>query len=95
MGEREFQDFLFVESKDKKRVKVFFLKNFYFYLSQEDLDDLGGLGDGVKFDKHKVWVKNEKKFNNLLSQGFTSLKSALTDHDAGIVTPVGPKIADK
>ncbi|MBU0461104.1 MAG: radical SAM protein [Nanoarchaeota archaeon] len=76
----EFQDFEFKEEKDK--VRVTFLKLFYFDIDKAKLADIGD----YKLEENKITFKDisektaSNKFNNLLTQGFSELKNSLNNH---------------
>lgn len=79
MAELEFKDLTFEEFKDK--IKVNFLKIFYFYLDKTLLEKISKF----KINKNKIIFENvseqkaERKFNFLLQQGFNNLKSKVTN----------------
>ena len=82
MAELEFKDFTFI--KEQNRVKVTFLKIFYFYLSKNELnaiDEFGIKGNKIIF-KAVSQAKAEKKFNQLLLKGFSGLKNPINGRKA-------------
>ncbi len=75
----EFETLSFDEEKEK--VKVNFLRLFYFYLENKELEKIG------KFKVHKNSIDidspdAEKKFNFLLSVGFKDLKNSINGKSA-------------
>jgi len=78
MAKLEFEDLTFEERNDK--VKVNFLKIFYFYLSKRALKKISDF----KIKKNKILFENvseqkaQRKFNFLLEQGFRNLKNKIT-----------------
>ena len=77
MAKLEFKDLKFVEEKDK--VKVFFLKNYFFWLDKEDLAKIGKFKVqeySMIFDASEKSAHN--KFNLLLQKGFDGLTNSLT-----------------
>ena len=79
MAELEFKDLTFEAFKDK--IKVNFLKIFYFYLDKTALEKISKF----KINKNKIIFENiseqkaQRKFNFLLQQGFKNLKNKITD----------------
>ncbi|HZX45146.1 MAG TPA: radical SAM protein [Candidatus Nanoarchaeia archaeon] len=77
-----FQDLSFEEKEDKVRVN--FLRIFYFYLNKEDLNDIGT----YQVKKNEIEFPNtpqpkaEKKFYVLLEKGFKLLKNSLNQKPA-------------
>jgi len=82
MAKLSFEDLSFEGKKDK--IKVNFLRIFYFFISKKDLD---GIGDFV-VDKNSIEFKDvnqkkaERRFYILLEKGFKELKSSLNDKPA-------------
>lgn len=77
MAKLEFEDLRFAE--EKTRIKVFFLRNYYFYLEKKDLESIGRFKlheNALEFDVSEKKAHN--KFNLLLKTGFDSLTNALT-----------------
>jgi len=72
-----FEDLRF--EKDKGKIKVVFLKIFYFYLEKEDLEEISE----YEITKNSIEFKGikEKKanqlFNQLLEKGFNNLKNSI------------------
>jgi hypothetical protein len=79
MAELNFEDLSFEEEKDK--IKVLFLKLFYFHINKQDLDKIGNF----EIKKHIIEFKNiaqkraERKFHQLLEKGFKELKNTLNN----------------
>lgn len=79
MVELTFQDLSFEEKKDK--IKINFLRIFYFYLSKKELNQIG---DFI-IKKNSIIFKNisqkkaERKFYLLLEKGFKELKNSLNN----------------
>src|SRR3989338_5114898 len=79
MAELVFKDLSF-EEKDSK-IKVNFLRTFYFYIDNSALKNIGN----YKIDKNKIEFLNiseskaNRKFNILLLKGFTQLKNSLNN----------------
>ncbi len=76
MASLTFNDLEFLEEKDK--VKVVFLRIYYFYLLKEDLGKIGKL----KIKPHEIEFgcsekKASNKFSMLLEKGFGELRSAI------------------
>ena len=82
MAELVFKDLSF-EEKDSK-IKVNFLRTFYFYIDNSALKNIGN----YKIDKNKIEFLNinesraNRKFNILLLKGFTQLKNSLNNKPA-------------
>ena len=82
MAELVFKDLSF-EEKDSK-IKVNFLRTFYFYIDNSALKNIGN----YKIDKNKIEFLNiseskaNRKFNILLLKGFTQLKNSLNNKAA-------------
>ncbi len=77
MAKLEFQDLEF--SGEKGRVKVTFLRNYYFYLEKHDLEAIGSF----KLAKHSIgFDTGEKRANSsfgfLLQKGFPNLTSSIS-----------------
>ena len=73
-----FQDLEFIEHKD--RVKVLFLRIYYFYLSKEELKKIGNFrisSHSIEFDCSEKKAGN--KFSQLLERGFAELKASLNN----------------
>jgi hypothetical protein len=80
MAKLEFQDLRF--EVEKERIKVSFLKIFYFYIKKADLDKIAAFNiqnNSIIFDKISE-EKAEKQFSRLLSKGFQQLRSKITDN---------------
>jgi len=78
MATLTFQDLEFVDEKD--RVKVFFLRIYYFYLSKEDLDKISKFrlsSHAIEFDCSEKKANN--KFNQLLLKGFDNMICSLNN----------------
>jgi len=79
MAELIFKDLSFEDKKEK--VKVNFLKMFYFEIDKALLEKIGNF----KINKHKIEFsdisdkKAQRKFNMLLSKGFIQLKNRLNN----------------
>jgi len=76
MARLEFEELSF-EEKDKG-VRVFFLDNYYFDLSEKELSSIGKFKIGknyIEFDATEQKAGN--KFNNLITSGFSHLKNKL------------------
>lgn len=79
MATLEFKDLTFEYCKDK--IKVNFLKIFYFYLDKKVLEKISKF----KINKNKITFediseqKAQRKFNFLLQQGFQNLKNKVTN----------------
>lgn len=76
MAEIEFQDIEFIE--DKERVRVNFLKIFYFYFTREELTDIAPF----TIEPHKITFdcsdkRASNKFYNLLEKGFLRMKNSI------------------
>lgn len=76
MAELSFKDLVFQQIRDK--VRVFFLKNFYFDASKEELDKIGSFSLGK--NNHKIFFEGreeivKRNFNNLLEQKMQKLIS--------------------
>ncbi len=77
-----FKDISFREEKDRvrNRIKVNFLKIFYFYLEKPDIERIGKF----RVKEHSIEFINvsehqaSKKFSALLSKGFSELKNSVT-----------------
>ena len=82
MAKLEFEDLTFEDCKSK--VKVNFLRIFYFYLDRIALEKISKL----KINKNKITFDNvseqkaQRKFNFLLEQGFRNLKNKITGRKA-------------
>jgi len=78
MATLEFKDLTFEDCKDK--IKINFLKIFYFYLDKKVLGKISKF----KINKNKITFegiseqKAQRKFNFLLQQGFQNLKNKIT-----------------
>ncbi len=76
-----FQDLEFIEDKDdKSRVKVVFLRMYYFYLSKEELEKIGKFkisSHSIEFDCSEKKASN--KFSQLLERGFSDLKCMISN----------------
>jgi hypothetical protein len=79
MATLEFKDLSFKDCKDK--IKINFLKIFYFYLNKSLLNKISKF----KITQNKIIFENisekraERKFNFLLQQGFKNLKNKITN----------------
>ncbi len=73
-----------VNNKDKERIKVRLLKQFYFYLDKEELEKIAPF----KIEKNKITFKGisqekaEKKFGFLLDKRLKNLKNSLNNSDS-------------
>lgn len=70
MAQLNFKDLSFKEEKDK--IKVLFLKIFYFHIKKEELNKIGEFTiqkNSINF-KNTAQKRAERKFYNLLEQGF-------------------------
>ena len=81
MAELEFQDLEFREENGKVRVN--FLKIFYFYFTEEELADIGP----CKVELHKLAFNCPEKransrFYNLLEKGFSAMKNSINGRKA-------------
>jgi uncharacterized Fe-S cluster-containing radical SAM superfamily enzyme len=77
MAKLEFQDLEF--SGEKDRVKITFLKNYYFFLGKQDLEAIGRFKVGrnsISFDASDK--RAGSSFNFLLQKGFEGLKSSIS-----------------
>lgn len=77
MAKMEFQDLEFTD--EKHRVKVTFLKIYYFYLEKQDLESIGSYKvakNSITFDASDK--KANSSFNFLLEKAFTSLANSLS-----------------
>jgi len=78
MAKLKFEDLTFEDGKDK--VKVSFLRIFYFYLDKRALERISKF----KISKNEITFENvseqkaQRKFNFLLEQGFRNLKNKIT-----------------
>jgi len=73
-----FQDLEFIE--EKSRIKVLFLRIYYFYLSKEELRKTGNFkisSHSIEFDCSEKKASN--KFSQLLERGFTELRSVISN----------------
>jgi len=79
MAELEFKDLSF--EKDKDRVKVNFLKIFYFYLDENSLSKIGPHEINKNSINFKTLSENNarKKFDFLLANAFKNLKNKLNN----------------
>jgi len=78
MARFEFQDLGFNEIKDK--IRVSFLRMFYFDIDKKELDKIGKFSIGKNFIEFDVSEKKaNKKFNYLLEDGFNNLKNKLNN----------------
>jgi hypothetical protein len=79
MAVLSFNDLGFLDERDEKaRIKVVFLRLYYFYLSKEDLKKIGGFkvtAHSIDFDCSEKKAAN--KFNQLLEKGFAELKCSI------------------
>jgi uncharacterized Fe-S cluster-containing radical SAM superfamily enzyme len=76
MAEIEFQDIEFIEEKD--RIRVNFLKIFYFHFTREELNDIAPFTIAphkITFDCSDKRANN--KFYNLLEKGFLRMKNSI------------------
>ncbi|MFH1506020.1 MAG: radical SAM protein [archaeon] len=77
MAKLEFNDLRFVE--EKERVKVFFLRQYHFYIGKEDLAKIGDYKiqeNSIEFSVSEKSARN--KFHFLLDNGFGNLTNILT-----------------
>jgi hypothetical protein len=86
MAELEFEDFQFSEEpKDTEKIRVKFMKLFYFHLARADLEKIGKFTLDKK-NPHKLIFSElsesraRGKFNTLLPKAFNQLKSGLNDN---------------
>lgn len=80
--EISFEDIQFKEEANKKRVKAVFLKNYYWYFSEEELKEIAPYrveGGKLYFSEREKRVHN--KFNQLLVSGFTNLRHIIGDKE--------------
>ena len=78
MARFEFEDLSFNEIKDK--VRVSFLRMFYFDINKNELEKIGKFTIGKNFIEIDVNQKKaNKRFNYLLEDGFNNLKNKLND----------------
>lgn len=81
MAVLSFEDLEFIEEKDNGgRIKVLFLKLYYFYLSKEELEKIGKFSikpHSIEFDCSDKKAAN--KFSQLLEKGFAELKSVISN----------------
>jgi uncharacterized protein len=76
MAKLEFEELSF--EKEGEGVRVTFLNNYYFDLSQKELLTIGKFKIGKNFIEFDVSeAKANKKFNNLITLGFSRLKNKL------------------
>jgi len=82
MAELTFETLTFKE--EENRIKVTLLRQFYFYLEKEDLEQIAQF----QINKHQITFQDisqeraEKKFNFLLAKGMQELKSIITNNPA-------------
>lgn len=81
MAVLSFEDLEFAEDKnDKSRVKVIFLRLYYFYIQKEELNKIGKfriMPHSIEFDCSEKKAAN--KFSQLLEKGFAELKSMISN----------------
>ena len=72
-------------SKQDNKVKVIFLKIYYFYLNKKDLEKIGKFSvnkNSINFKTDKKPENIRQKFDFLLSKGFQKLKCTINDKPA-------------
>jgi uncharacterized Fe-S cluster-containing radical SAM superfamily enzyme len=81
MATLSFQDLEFIEDKkDDSRVKVLFLRFYYFYIPTEELNKIGKFSikpHSIEFDCSEKKAAN--KFSQLLERGFAELRSIISN----------------
>ncbi len=79
----EFDNLAFSEKEDK--IRVVFLKIYYFYLDKKKIGEIGDFNIGrdyIEFKSSKKDANVENKFNYLLNEGFAHLKTTLNNKPA-------------